>query len=65
MGLHFIFVYLLDAATFASTCAGIEEAAAAGVLKHRIGGTFPLAELARAHRAAETATGTGHMVVEI
>ena len=65
MGLHFIVVYLLDAATFASTCAGIEEAATAGVLKHRIGGTFPLSELARAHRTAETTTGSGHMVVEI
>jgi len=65
MGLHFILVYLLDAPTFAATCAGIEEAAQAGVLKHRIGGTFPLRELARAHRTAETTTGTGHMVVEI
>jgi NADPH2:quinone reductase len=65
MGLHFVFVYLLDAATFAATGTGIEEAAAAGILKHRIGGTFPLAELARAHRTAETTTGSGHMVVEI
>jgi NADPH2:quinone reductase len=64
MGLHFILVYLLDAATYAATCAGIEEAAA-GALKHRIGGIFPLQELARAHRAAETMTGTGHVVVEI
>jgi NADPH:quinone reductase len=65
MGLHFIFVYLLDAATFAATCAAIEDAATAGLLKHRIGGTFPLGELARAHRTAETTNGTGHMVVEI
>jgi NADPH:quinone reductase len=65
MALHFIFVYLLDTATFAATCAGIEEAAQSGVLKHRIGGTFPLSELARAHRTAEATTGSGHMVVEI
>jgi NADPH2:quinone reductase len=65
MGLQFVFVYLLDAATFAATCAGIEEAAAAGALKHRIGGTFALRDLARAHRTAETTTGAGHMVVEI
>jgi NADPH2:quinone reductase len=65
MGLHFIFVYLLDEPTFAATCAGIEAAAKAGALKHRIGGTFPLAELARAHKTAETTSGTGHIVVEI
>lgn len=65
MGLHFIFVYLLDEPTFAATCATIEEVAAAGALKHRIGGTFPLQDLARAHRVAETTSGTGHMVVEI
>jgi NADPH:quinone reductase-like Zn-dependent oxidoreductase len=65
MGLHFIFVYLLDEPTFAATCAGIEEAAKAGALKHRIGGTFPLAELAKAHHVAETTSGTGHIVVEI
>ena len=65
MSLHFIFVYLLDPVAAEATCRGIEEAEAAGALKHRIGGVFPLAELARAHRAAETASGTGHVVVEI
>lgn len=65
MGLHFIFVYLLDEATFESTCNGINEMATAGLLKHRIGGVFPLADLARAHHEAETATATGHVVVEI
>ena len=63
--LHLIFVYLLDSATAAATCAGIEEAERAGALKHRIGGVFPLAELARAHAAAEAASGTGHFVVEM
>jgi len=64
MGLHFIFVYLLDEPTFAATCAGINEVASAGLLKHRIGGIYPLAELAKAHHDAEHATGTGHIVVE-
>lgn len=65
MSLHFIFVYLLDPQTFEATCAGINAAAEAGALKHRIGGTYPLSDLARAHRTAETTSGTGHMVVEI
>ena len=65
MGLHFIFVYLLDDATFSATCAGINERAAAGGLIHRVGGVFALADLAKAHDAAEKATGTGHFVVEI
>ena len=65
MSLHFIFVYLLDPATAEATCRGIEAADEAGALTHRIGGVFPLAELARAHRMAETTSGTGHMVIEI
>jgi NADPH:quinone reductase len=65
MSLHFIFVYLLDASTFEATCAGINAAVEAGALKHRIGGRFPLSDLALAHRTAETTSGTGHMVVEI
>jgi NADPH:quinone reductase len=65
MSLHFIFVYLLDAPTFEATCAGINAAAEAGALKHRVGGTFPLTDLALAHRTAETTSGVGHMVVEI
>ena len=65
MNMHFIFVYLLDDPTFERTCAGIIEAAEAGVLKHRIGGRFPLEELAKAHHTAETSSGTGHIVVEM
>ena len=65
MSLHFIFVYMLDEPTFAATCAGIVEAAKAGALKHRIGGRFPLADLAKAHHFAETTSGTGHVVVEM
>ena len=63
MSLHFIFVYMLDEETFEATCAGIIEAAEAGALKHRIGGVFPLEELAQAHHMAETTSGTGHVVV--
>lgn len=63
--LHLIFVYLLDPATAAATCAGIEAAEKAGALKHRIGGVFPLADLAGAHSFAETTSGTGHVVVEM
>ena len=65
MSLHFIFVYMLDEPTFAATCSGIVEAAKAGALKHRIGGRFPLADLAKAHHFAETTSGTGHVVVEM
>ena len=64
MNLHFIFVYMLREAEFAATCAGINECAGAGRLKHRVGGVFPLADLAQAHDAAEKSTGTGHFVVE-
>ncbi len=63
MSLHFIFVYMLDDATFEATCAGINEAAEAGALKHRIGGTFPLERMADAHHMAEITSGTGHVVV--
>jgi NADPH2:quinone reductase len=65
MGLHFIFVYLLDERTFAATAIGINEMAETGQLKHRIGGTFALTDLARAHRFAETNSGSGHVIVEI
>jgi NADPH2:quinone reductase len=64
MSLNFIFVYMLDEATFAATCAGINACAQAGKLINRIGGVFPLSELARAHHTAETTTASGHIVVE-
>ena len=63
--IHQIFVYLLDDATAAATCAGIEAAELDGALKHRIAGVFPLNDLAKAHAFAETTSGTGHVVVEI
>ena len=65
MSIRFIFVYLLDEAMRRATCEGVERAAADGALKHRIAGRYPLTELARAHREAEAASGTGHVVVEL
>jgi NADPH2:quinone reductase len=65
MGLHFIFVYMLSEGQFAATCAGINACASAGRLRHRVGATFPLADLAKAHDFAEHTSGTGHVVVEV
>ena len=65
MSVHFIFVYMLTDPTFEVVCANINELAQSGGLMHRIGGVFPLAELALAHHTAETTTATGHMVVEV
>ncbi len=64
LSVHLIFVYMLTEAAFEATCAGINAAEDAGALKHRIGGVFPLADLAKAHDFAEHTTGTGHVVVE-
>ena len=64
LSVHLIFVYLLSEPAFAATCAGIIAAEEAGALRHRVGGVYPLAELARAHADAEATTGTGHFVVE-
>lgn len=58
-----VFVYTLPPAILEATCRGVGEAAAA--LTHRIAGVFPLAELAAAHRAAETSSGSGHVLVAI
>ena len=65
LSVHLIFVYLLSEPAFAATCAGIIAAEEAGALRHRVGGVYPLAELARAHADAEATTGTGHFVVEV
>jgi hypothetical protein len=35
----------------------------ADALVHRIGGTFPLDDLAKAHAFAETTSGSGHVIV--
>jgi NADPH2:quinone reductase len=65
MGLHYIQVYLLDGMTCEAICRGIVEAAESGALRHRIGGIFPLMDLARAHSSAERDAGAGHIIVEI
>jgi NADPH2:quinone reductase len=65
MSIHFIFIYLLNEAQKVSVCDGILHAVAENALQHRIAGTVPLNDLARAHREAETQSGTGHMVVTV
>ncbi|MGE3644317.1 MAG: NADPH:quinone reductase [Beijerinckiaceae bacterium] len=63
MSIHFVFVYMLNPKAIEDTCALVNKADAAGALKHRIAGTFPLAQLAQAHAQAERESGTGHMIV--
>lgn len=58
-----VFVYTLAPAIVEATCRGVGEAAAA--LTHRIAGVFPLRDLAAAHEAAETSSGSGHIVVAV
>lgn len=65
MVVELVFVYTMsDAAKDAAareTIAAQED----GVLSHRIAGVFPLARLADAHQAAESQSGTGHVMVTI
>lgn len=63
--LQVVFVYTLAPAIARSTCEAVTKAAGDGKLIHRIAGVIPLRELARAHREAETQTGSGHMIVAI
>ena len=63
LSLQFVFVYSLRPSVVDETCAGILRAAAEGALQHRIGGVFPLSQLAQAHKAAESQSGSGHMIV--
>ncbi|MDH7797922.1 MULTISPECIES: NADPH:quinone reductase [unclassified Beijerinckia] len=65
MSVHFIFVYMLSDAQKQTTCDGILQAIRDKALRHRIAGTVPLMDLARAHREAESQAGTGHMVVTL
>ena len=62
--LQIVFVYTLAPALAQSVCDGVIAAASSG-LTHRIAGVVPLPELARAHREAESQTGSGHMIVSI
>ena len=61
--LQFVFVYSLRPGVMEETCAGVLRAQAAGALQHRIAGSFPLSELAQAHKFAEAQSGTGHVIV--
>lgn len=63
--LQVVFVYTLAPALAELTCKSVTEAAASGKLIHRIAGVYPLEELARAHREAETQSGSGHVIVAI
>jgi NADPH2:quinone reductase len=65
MSIHFVFCYTMPDAAKDAAAADIARASADGALRHRIAGTVPLAELARAHREAETTSVPGQMVVEI
>ena len=63
LSLQFVFVYSLRPDVIEETCAGVLRAQTAGALQHRIAGSFPLSELAKAHKFAETQSGTGHVIV--
>lgn len=62
LSLQFVFVYSLSPSVVDETCAGVLLAAAEGALQHRIAGSFPLSQLAQAHKAAESQSGSGHMI---
>lgn len=65
MSIHFVHCYTMADAAKDAAAADIARIAADGAIQHRIAGVVPLAELARAHREAESQSGTGQMVVEI
>jgi len=65
MSIHFVFVYLLDAAAIESTCALVQKAEQERALRHRIAATYPLERLAEAHASAERQSGSGHVIVTI
>lgn len=62
---HFIFVYLLTPGQAESVCDGITHAVSSSQIRHRIGRTFPLNQLACAHDFAEHTPTKGHVVIEI
>ena len=65
MSMHFVHCYTMSDAAKNTAAADIARIAADGKFQHRIAAVFPLDQLARAHREAETQSGTGQMVVEI
>ena len=62
--LQFFLVYQLDAQERDRAVTGINRALEQGMLKNRIGPTFPLAETAAAHEAVERGT-IGNVIVKI
>ncbi len=65
MSMHFVHCYTMPDTAKDAAAADIARIVADGVFQHRVAGVVPLAELARAHREAESQSGTGQMVVEI
>jgi NADPH2:quinone reductase len=63
--LQVVFVYTLAPPLAQSTSEAVTRAAGDGKLIHRIADVIPLRELARAHREAESQSGSGHMIVAI
>lgn len=63
--LQIVFVYTLSPEAAQATCEAVNSAASSGKLIHRIANVVPLEELARAHREAESQSGSGHMIVSI
>ena len=57
--------YAADAASFKERANKVMNWVAQGSLKLRIGRTYPLVELAQAHRDLEARKTTGKLVVEI
>lgn len=65
MVVELVFVYTMNDAAKDAAARDTIAAQQAGALRHRIAGTFPLARPADAHQAAESQSGTGHVVVTI
>jgi len=65
MTLQFVFVYLLTTPQRQRACALINEALGKGVLTHPIAARFALADTASAHKAVESGSLIGNVIVTI
>jgi NADPH2:quinone reductase len=63
--LEFIFVYDLTLTERAAAVAGINDALAAGWLKHAIAACYPLDEVVAAHMTVEAGTAVGNVVIRL
>ncbi len=63
--LQFFLVYELADAERQRTIDGITEALEKNIVRNRIERPFPLAEIAAAHRAVETGSGAGNVIVTL